>query len=199
MRTFLKGTSDDRLSGLWVLMAGTGLRRGEAIGLRWDAVDLDKNQLHVSRTLITVGSEIVWSTPKTSRGRRSVALDSSTVSALRRHRARQAQERLSFGSNYNESSLVFAREDGSPLHPKSVSDEFQRRAKQVGVPVIRLHDLRHSYASLALQAGVQTKIVSERLGHVSTSITSDIYQHVTPGMQADAAEAIGRLLFDGAS
>jgi integrase len=195
----MAGTSEDRAAALWILMASTGMRRGEAIGLTWDVTDLDAGRLQVVRTLITVGNEIHWSSPKTARGRRAVALDAGTVTALRRHRARQAEEKLALGTEYEDAGLVFSRPDGRPLHPKWVSDEFQRRAGQLDLPVIRLHDLRHTYATLALQAGIQTKIVSERIGHASTSITSDIYQHVSPEMQADAAEAVGRLLFDGAS
>lgn len=197
VRAFLHGVRDERLWTLWLLLSSTGMRRGEALGLRWAATDLDGATVQIIRTLVTVGDEIQWSTPKTARGRRLVALDGVTVAALRSHRARQAQERLALGELYVDGDLIFAKVTGEPLHPKAVTKEFQTRAKRLGLPVIRLHGLRHSYATLALQAGVQTKIVSERIGHASTSITADTYQHVTPGMQSDAAEAVAKLLFGG--
>jgi integrase len=197
VRAFLDGTSDDRLTALWVLMASTGLRRGEAIGLSWDHVDIDQAHIRVVRSLICVRNELSWSEPTTARGRRVVALDASTVDAIRHHRARQAAEQLALGAGYQDQKLVFARADGSTLHPKLVSDEFQKRARDLGLPVIRLHDLRHTYATLALQAGVQTKVLSERIGHASTAITTDIYQHVTDEMQHDAAVRVGKLLFGG--
>ncbi|MEO2104675.1 MAG: tyrosine-type recombinase/integrase, partial [Actinomycetota bacterium] len=110
-------------------------------------------------------------------------------------RKRQAEERLLIGPEFEDHDLVFARPDGKPQHPEHFSNAFERRVARYKLPRIRLHDLRHTWATLALEAGVDVKIVSERLGHASAKITWDIYQHVTPSMQADAAETVARLIF----
>ncbi len=122
-------------------------------------------------------------------------LDGPTVAALRAVRARQAQDRLLLGPTYADHDLVFARADGKPMHPEHFSMAFDRRVARYKLPRIRLHDLRHTWATLALSAGVDVKIVSERLGHASAKITWDIYQHVSPTMQSNAAETVARLIF----
>jgi integrase len=134
--------------------------------------------------------------PRTKSGKpRTVELDRPTVAALRAVRARQAEERLMLGPAYRDNDLVFAQPDGQPVHPELFSMQFNRRVARYKLPRIRLHDLRHTWATLALSAGVDVKIVSERLGHASAKITWDIYQHVTPTMQLNAAETVARLIF----
>jgi integrase len=198
--TFLQAEPNDRLQALWWLLASTGMRRGEAVGLRWEDVDTDGATLSINRTLVTTDARragdpgMAWSTPKTAKGRRSVALDATTVTILKGHKARQAEERLAIGAGYQDEGLVFALPDGSPIHPKTVSYYFDRRVKRLGVPRIRLHDLRHTHATLALQAGVHPKVVQERLGHANIGITLDTYSHVTPAMQSEAAERVAALL-----
>jgi integrase len=123
-----------------------------------------------------------------------VALDAGTVDALRAHRKLQAAERHAFGPAYHDHGLAFCREDGTPLRPRSFSRMFDRHVTAAGLPRIRLHDLRHSWASLALGAGVHPKIVSERLGHASISVMLDTYSHVTVGLQQDAADTVAALL-----
>jgi len=137
---------------------------------------------------------VAESSPKTDKGRRSVALDPGTVAALRAHRTRQAQERLAMGPAWQTTGLVFTREDGTALHPEGLSATFERESRAAGLPRIRLHDLRHTHATLALQAGVHPKVVSERLGHASVSITLDTYSHAIPAMEADAAAAVAALV-----
>ena len=125
-------------------------------------------------------------------------LDAATVGLLRTWRARQAEERLLVGAAYDDHDLVFCRPDGQPYHPEAFSKTFARRLTQaafVELPTVRLHDLRHSWATLALVAGVDVKIVSERLGHASPLITWQTYQHVIKGMQSDAAERVAALIF----
>jgi integrase len=119
------------------------------------------------------------------------------VAALRAWRARQAAERLAVGAGYRDGDLVFCRPDGMPLHPKGFSAMFERAVKGSGLPRVRLHDLRHTWATLALAAGVPAKVVSERLGHVTIAMTMNVYSHVLPGMQADAAEKVAALIFGG--
>jgi integrase len=193
-RAFLESVTGDRMEAAWRLLLATGLRRGEALGLKWSDVDLDAGKLSVRRTLVAVGYRIEWSTPKTKRSSRTVDLDAGTVAALRRHRTRQLEERMLWGEAWQDADLVFTREDGSSTHPQTLSAAFERAVKASGLPSIRLHDLRHSSAVTALAAGIPTKVVSERLGHSSTAITTDIYQHVTETMQRDAADRIGAVL-----
>ena len=176
------------------------MRRGEVLGLRWADIDLDAGRLKVVRTLITTDVQrtgepgMAWGTPKTGKGRRQVALDPTTVSALRAHRRRQLQERLAAGSAYQDGDLVCCLEDGLPLHPKTFSYYFGRHVRRLGLPKIRLHDLRHTHATLALRAGVHPRVVQERLGHANVSITLDTYSHVDLDMQAIAAAQVAALV-----
>ncbi len=196
LRQFL--TSDavgtDRLRAAWHLASSTGMRRGEVLGLRWSDVDLDASELSVRQTWISVAGRPAFSTPKTAHGRRRIALDIMTVSELRTWRKTQLAERMRWGPAYEDLDLVFARENGSAIHPDVFSQRFETLRAEVGVPRIRLHDLRHTHASIALQANVHPKVVSERLGHSTVSFTLDVYSHVIPAMQADAAESISRLV-----
>jgi len=192
---FLNLVRDDRHYPTWLFLATTGCRRGEALGLRWRDVDLDASKVALRQTVSAIDHELRVA-PRTKTGRpRPVELDGPTVTALRSVRARQAQERLLLGTAYEDNDLVFARPDGRPQHPEHFSMAFDRRVARYKLPRIRLHDLRHTWATLALSAGVDVKIVSERLGHASAKITWDIYQHVTPTMQANAAETVARLIF----
>jgi integrase len=126
-----------------------------------------------------------------------IGLDPATVAVLRAHRARQAQERLAAGPAWVDGDLVFSREDGQPFHPQRASRTFDRLVASSGLPRLGMHGLRHSYASAALLGGVPTKALSERLGHSSTSVTSDVYQHVTPEMDADVAARVAGIILGG--
>jgi integrase len=128
--------------------------------------------------------------PKTAKGRRSLTLAPQVLEAVRGHRARQAAERLSWGPDYIDSGLVVTTEDGRPLHPESLSGLFVRQAKRAGLSPIRLHDLRHSVASILLAQGVHPKVVSEQLGHATIALTLDTYSHVIPSLQEEAAGVI---------
>lgn len=192
---FIEAESPSRYRVAWLFLATTGCRRGEALGLRWIDVDLDAGRVSIRQTITAIDHRIhVKSDTKSHRGR-SIDLDGETVGELRSWRTKQAQEKLLLGPAYDDRGLVFCHPDGRPYHPDRFSREFDRRVARHRVPRIRLHDLRHTWATLALQAGVDIKIVSERLGHASTAITWDIYQHVTPAMQSDAAERVARLIF----
>jgi integrase len=193
VREFLAAVEDDRLMPAYRLLVSTGMRRGEVLGLRWSDVDLGKARLTVNRSLTVVDQRLVWSSPKTPRSRRSLSLDPETVAVLRAHRARQAKEKLVAGPAWTDDDLVFCNEFGEPLHPNRFTRSFRTAVGQAGVRPIRLHDLRHTWATLALQAGVHPKVVSERLGHATTSITLDIYSHVQPELDAQAASTVAQL------
>lgn len=173
----------------------TGMRGGEVLGLTWSNVDLEAHRLSVTSALVDVQYGVVTSEPKTDRGRRTVDLDPTTVAALRKHRTRQAAQRRALAEAWHESDLVFARPDGSSLHSQSFSTAFEAHVRTAGLPRIHLHDLRHTYATLALRAGVPAKIVSERLGHATVAFTLDQYTHAVPGMQAEAARQVAALVF----
>lgn len=191
---FLDYASDDRLYSLWFLFATTGLRRAEAVGLRWSDVDLGAGRVSIRQTLAYVGTRATFSEPKTDSSRRLVELASPTVDVLRAHRTRQAEERLAIGPGYSDLDLVFAHVDGRPLNPATVSRSFDALVKDARVPKITLHGLRHTFATLALLDGIPSKVVAEVLGHSSTRVTEDLHQHVTPGMKADAAARVAALL-----
>lgn len=195
LRAFLAYVADERLYAAWLFAATTGARRGEVLGLRWRDLDLDAGRASITQTVLAVRNVVSFSTPKTLRGRRAIALDGVTVTALRAHRVRQNAERLRAGSLWQANDLVFSREDGTPVHPDRFSDVFDKHVRNAELPRIRLHDLRHGHASLALQAGVHPKIVSERLGHSNISITLNTYSHVLPGLQDEAAEKVSSVLF----
>lgn len=200
LRTFLDSIDHDRLRGCWWLLANTGMRRGEALGLRWSDIDLGAGTIRITRTLITTDAQrkgapgMAWGTPKTAKGRRTVALDPSTVTALRTHRTRQLEERLAMGADYQDQDLVVCQIDGVPIHPKTISYQFGKATRIAKLPRIRLHDLRHTHATLALRAGVHPRIVQERLGHANVSITLDTYSHVDLDMQAAAARQVAALI-----
>jgi integrase len=191
---FLDHVSEDRLYALWFLFATSGLRRAEALGLRWSDVDLDAGRASIRQTLAYVGTKATFSEPKTDSSRRLIELAPPTIDALRAHRSRQAEERLAIGPGYSTLGLLFTHVDGRPLSPSTVSRTFDRLVKGAGVPKITLHGLRHTFATLALLDGIPAKVVAEVLGHSSTRVTEDLYQHVTPGMKADATARVAALL-----
>jgi integrase len=211
---FLDHVSGDPLYPALLLAATTGLRRGELLGLRWVDLDLGRGRAAVRQTLLAVrdvDADIaarqlgkragkhrpMFGTPKTDR-ERTVPLPARTVAALRRHRKRQLEdERMKAGPDYRDQDLVFAEPDGSPIHPERFAKRFRVRVAQAGVPVIRFHDLRHTWATLALQAGVHPKVVQEVLGHSNIAITLGTYSHAIPSMQEQAADTVAALVFGG--
>ncbi len=187
---FLDRVERDRLYPLWHLVAHRGLRRGEAVHLLWTDVDLDAAQITVREQ---ADDEDSWS-PKSAAGTRTIALDSHTVAVLRAHRAAQNAERLAWGEAWVDSGRAFTKEDGSTLNADSVSQRFDRLVARHQLPPVRLHDLRHGAATLALAAGADIKVVSHELGHSSTQITQDLYTSVLPQVSKAAAEAVAALV-----
>jgi integrase len=197
LQTFLRSERESRLYPLWLLLATTGMRRGEVLGLKWDDVDFAARRIAVRRTRVVTGYECQVSEPKTRRGRRLIALDQATAAALGSLRTTQKKERLAWGPAWKDTGYVFILENGEPYHPERVSKLFAQAAKQAGLPRIRLHDLRHTYATLALSAGVHPKVISERLGHASIAITLDCYSHCLPTLSEEAAARVAALVVPG--
>ena len=194
LKAFLAAQRETRLYPLWLTLATTGMRRGEVLGLRWEDVDLDGGTISIRQTRVMTGYEALLSTPKTRRARRQVALDPATVEALRENGHQQRQERLARGGPAKESGFVFTKEDGEPHHPERIRKLFAQTSKRAGLSHIRLHDLRHTYATLALSAGVHPKVVSERLGHANIGITLDCYSHCLPALSEEAACRVAALV-----
>lgn len=190
LRTFLDAVADHDLYALFWLAASTGMRRGELAGLRWSDVDLDAARLIVQRQIVSVEYQMIETDLKTAASRRTIDLDAGTVTVLRSHRRQQLERQMLTGNRHDE-GLVFATTDGTPTHPDLISKTFNRIVARLDVPRIRLHDLRHTHATLLLQGGVNPKVVTERLGHANVAFTMSVYQHVIPGMQAAAANMFG--------
>lgn len=186
---FLDAVHGDRLEAAWRLAAMTGMRRGEVLGVRWQDLDVDTARLSVRQSVVSVSYEITISTPKSHQAR-VIDIDEVTCDLLAAHRAAQQIERAAVGRDYDDRDLVFCRDDGTYLHPDWFSTEFKRLLTTTPLPRIRLHDLRHTHATIALRAGVPVKVIAERLGHEDPAFTMKQYAHVIPGMQADAARLI---------
>jgi integrase len=195
-RQFLAATADDRLHFAWALLLTRGLRRGELCGLRWGEVDLDGGKLSVVRTRLIVDGAVLDGLPKTAAGRRSVPIDPYLVAVLRRHWARQAAERLAAGAAYNDEGWLVADELGKPLYPDTVSERFARLTRKHGLRPIRLHDTRHTAATLLLGSRVPVKVVADLLGH-DPKVTLATYAHAIPGMGEEAGAALSATLLTG--
>jgi integrase len=192
LQAFLHAAAGHRLfPALW-LSAMTGMRRSELLGLRWADLDVQRSRLSVNRGLVAVGYELHESRGKTANSRRCVDLDRTTLDVLNGWRALQSAEYAALG--IDDPGWMFTTAVGRPVHPHAISQAFERIARRAGVPVIRLHDLRHTHGTLLIAAGVPAKVVSERLGHASPTFTIETYQHVLPGMQTDAARTIEALV-----
>lgn len=195
LRTFLAATAEHPLRALYRVAAQTGLCRGELLGLRWRDVLFSERRLSVGQQLSRQGELIRLGPVKTKAGRRSVSLDQVTVAALLAHREAQRALAAQLGrSAPTGADLVFARPDGSRHDPDVISQTFERLVAKAGLRRIRFHDLRHTHATLALQAGVHAKVVQERLGHSSINVTIDLYSHAIPALQEDAADRIAALV-----
>jgi integrase len=190
----LEAIRGDRLDPLFRLMLATGLRRGEALALHWADVDLDAGVLRVRWTLTRTSRGLQLGEPKTDRSRRTVPLPRSAVELLRVHRIRQADDRATAGAIWRDNGLVFTTELGTPLEPRNVLRRFELLAQRAGPKGVHLHTLRHSAASFLLAAGTHTKVVQEHLGHSSYAITADIYSHVGPAQQREAADRLDAAL-----
>jgi len=191
---WLRVALTDRFAGMWVLAATTGMRRSELAGTQRDMLDLAQGMLKIEDTRVVVDGKAVDSDGKSESGWRAISLDALTVSALRTHVAMLDEERAAFGADYPSHGKLMCFEDGRRLHPDTITRRFNRLVDRAGVPRIRLHDVRHTYATLAMDSGIDPKIVSDRVGHSNMGVTLQIYTHRSVGRDRDAAEQIGDLI-----
>jgi integrase len=211
LRTFLDAVNDDEIYAAWLLFATTGMRRGEVAGLAREDLQLDRGRLRVQWTLGIVDGKFTWKRrPKTKAGERVIALDPATVDALRRHLAKQAKHRLIIGSRWPRRQMdwrgeyrddpVFAWPDGSIISPDRYSAWFIAVCEAAGLRRIRLHDVRHTYASVGLRNASgwhEVKVISQRLGHSSIGFTLDTYAHVLPSADEQTAHTLARHILEG--
>ena len=185
----LEGLRGNRMFIPTVLAGLCGLRRGEIAALQWKHVDIERRQIAVAQSAEQTRAGVRYKPPKSGRAR-TVAMSDTVTAELRAHRVAQAEGLLSLGVRLSEDTFVVAQADGSPLQPNSLSHEWVRQIGKIALPRIRYHDLRHAHATHLLLSGVHPKVASERLGHSKVGITLDLYSHVLPGMQEDAAARV---------
>ncbi len=190
----LKAAEDSRYHTALVLIASTGLRRGEALALRWTDLDLEAGLLKVAQTIGRVGDKLVISEPKTARARREVPLSSSIVTLLKKHRIAQLEERMLAANKWTESGLVFTTALGTPVDPRNLTRVVEVAAKRASTEGVGVHTLRHSAATAWLEAGVHIKAVGDLLGHSSVAITGDIYGHTSDDTARAAVDGLTSLL-----
>ncbi len=193
-RRLLEVAREDRLCALFTVALALGLRQGEALGLQWDAVELEAGALHVRKSLQRVDGAWHLVEPKSARSRRTVAMPEVVMAALRVHRVSQLQERLLAGARWRESGFVFTTRVGTPIEPSNLTKAFQKLLAKAELRHIRFHDLRHTAATFLLAQGVDPRTIMETLGHSQISLTLNTYSHVLPSLQRDAAEKMNRLL-----
>ena len=177
-----------------LLAATTGMRRGEVLAVRWRDLDLDDAVLTVNQAVEETKAGVRLKSPKTKRSRRNITLPALTVEELRRHKVRQLEERMKLGLGRDHDGLVFTDLEGGLVRSRNLTKEFGRIVKRTGLRPVTFHGLRHSHITTLLDEGVNPKVVSERAGHASVAITLQIYGHVIPNMQADAAARVDAAL-----
>jgi integrase len=196
---FLRHTQGDRLHLLFVLLGLVGLRRGEVVGLRWENVDLNQGTLRIEQSVVRVGKETVVGPPKSASGARTVAIDEETARRLHWHQCRQKMEVLRTTGVRTTPAHVFTTPSGDPLDPAYVSRRFDLLVAGSGLRRIRLHDLRHTSASIGLTSGESLLEVSRRLGHSSITVTADIYSHISPAVAKESAERLASSVYGARS
>lgn len=191
--------SDDSIHGpIWSLALSSGMRKGELLGLRWGDVDFERGVLHIRQAVGTLPRQLEFKRPKSRASRREVHLAPDMIDALHRHHDHQIAYRQGLQAkeiDWSDHDLVFPNETGGPFHPDNLDRDYDRLVASAGVKRIRIHDLRHTYATLAIQAGIPIKVVSESLGHADIATTLRTYAHVQPTQRTELAVKVGTLLF----
>jgi integrase len=196
-RRLVEVAQDDRMQARWLVGLALGLRQGETLGLWWSDVDLDTGLLRVRRALQRQrGGGLVFTEPKTMRSKRTIPLPPPLVEALRQHQERQEKEQLAAGTLWRSSPCVFTTPIGTPVDPRNDYREFKKLITRAGLPSVRLHDLRHTAASLLLAQNVPARVVMEILGHSQIALTMNTYSHVAPEVSREAAERMAQTLWN---
>jgi integrase len=192
---FVETAKNNRYYALFYTALFTGMRRSELLGLRWSDIDFIMSQIYVRRGLhhLKDGSYI-YTEPKSATSRRTIALSPSAILVLRDHYTKRKLECMGLGIKFTEDDLVFCTVDGAPIRPNTVTRAWTTLATKAGLKIIRLHDARHTHASVMLKQGIHPKVVQERLGHSSIQMTLDTYSHVAPGIQAAAANRFDEVI-----
>jgi integrase len=192
---FLAVVDQSAYGPIWPVVLATGMRRGEVLGLRWCDIDFEHRVIHVRQSAIMVGGKMQIGPTKGDRSRAIHGIPPSILTALREHKARQNARRLEMGPLWQDRGLVFCSEVGTPIYGQNLAREYDRLVKLAGVPRIRIHDQRHTNATLLLDDGWDVKVVSERLGHADIATTLRTYYHVTQRRHEEAGDRLGALLF----
>ncbi len=204
VQKFLEAAEQDRLYAAYLLELGTGLRRGELLALRWQDLDLENGRIFVNQTVARVRDEngprktkLEYNPPKTEKSKASVPIPENIVWELVKHQIRQQEEKDFFGKEYRDNGLVFCNENGGQLDPRAFTRRYERLLKKAGIPKTSFHNLRHTFATLLLEAGEEMKTVQELLRHARLNITADIYTTVTEKLKKKASAKINKILFNG--
>lgn len=197
-KKFLQYHKDSRLRAAWVLAIIGGLRRGELAGLKWPKIDLDGGVLHVHWQRTTSSNKVIEKEPK-GKSKRSLAIGPMVVAELRAHEDRQTVEKADFGVAYRDGQYVFCHEDGKPFYPDYLTEQWEKACKEADVPVIALHDARHTSSTAGADSGVPEHVMQKRLGHADARTTREVYTHVLPESERKAAEIMEAMLGDAAS
>ena len=190
-RQLVVAADGSRYAPLFELLINTGLRRGEALALNWSDVDLEERTARVRKTLVRQGGELVRTAPKSKKSERTIPLSGAAVDVMRKTKIRNAEDRLRAGSKWHETGYVFVTEFGEPCDPRNALRALQVAAERASVPGVGLHTLRHTAATIMLNAGVPMATVSRIMGHASIAVTVDLYGHVSPDVARDAFDALG--------
>jgi integrase len=202
----LPALQNDRLYEAYLTILMVDIWCDELLGLRWQDVDLNTGVLHVRQTVGRVythntdskrKTKLICSEPKTEKSRRTIPIPDTCLAAIRHHRARQAVEKFLLGQGYDDHGLVFAQADGTPIDSHSLNLYFIQALERAGLPAIRLHDARHTYATWMLEQGISAKVVQTMLGHSSISVTLDIYRHVSLELEKQAAAKLNAAVMGG--
>jgi integrase len=197
-RRLLQSLASERLSTLFSFAIATGMRPQEYCGLQWECVDLERAVVSIKRAIVwsRKGAGWTFAEPKTSKSRRLIPLPKTLVDELKIHKKQRLEERMRLGPAWQDHDLVFPSEIGTPLHPRNITRVLKRNLRQAGIEKpIRLYDLRHTSATLLLEAGINPKVVSERLGHATITLTLDVYSHVLPHMQEKASDELEAVMY----
>lgn len=194
LAAWLRVALTDRFAGMWVLAATTGMRRSELAGVHRDQLNLEKGTLTIEDTRVVVAGRATDSDGKSDSSWRTISLDSFTVTALRAYVQVLDEERKAFGGDYPDHGLLMCFEDGRRIHPDTITRRFNRLVDRAGARRIRLHDVRHTYTTMSMDAGIDPKIVSDRVGHANMQVTFQVYTHRSTGRDREAADRMGDLI-----